>query len=216
MTEQRIDNGNETIVADTEAADNRAVSNGKAAEIVKAVSGFENKLAVTAKEWGVAIANATFVDGVSLDTLIGENKLAAGFASLSNGGEAGRKAKGRLNVYFSNIRKVAENWANLEKAEQDNILNGTTSIHYLADTIRKAERDAAKAEAKALAEAETEAAETPVTLNDMAVAFLAAYNAASMDERNAAFDTIADIMAAVDADTEAQGMAETETVAEAA
>jgi hypothetical protein len=207
--EKQLDDGQNTVTAsDKPEADNRAIANAKAAEIAGFITASENKLAITAKEHGVAMLRAHYRDGVSLDVLIGENKLAAGFKTLGSS-DAGKKAKSRLNNYFSTYRLLAERWSSIEDDKRNAMLNGETSPHYIAALIRKADAEAAKEAAKAEAEAE---AETPAvaTLADEALRLLALYQAASMDERNAAFDALASLFEAVDADTVAQ-QTETET-----
>jgi hypothetical protein len=218
MENQKIDQGNNTVVANPEAEDNRHKANGLAAEIVKAVLKAETALATTAKDWGHSLFRSVIIDKVSLDTLIGESKLAAGFATLG-ASEAGRKAKQRLNVYFSNARLVSERYSTLSEETQNAILNGETSIHYLASQFRDADRkalsEAKKAEAAAEAAASgvdmTDGESQPVeTLKTMAEALLAAWTdpARSDDERADAYDTIAALVAAVDASIEADAKAD--------
>lgn len=205
--EQKLDDGQNTVTAsDAITADNRSIANGLAAKIAGFITESENKLSITAKEHGVAMLRSHYRDGVSLDVLIGESKLAASFKTLGTS-DAGKKAKSRLNNYFSSYRLLAERWTTLTDEQRNGMLDGETSPHYVAALIRKADAEAAKAAAKAEADAETKA-ETP-SLVALADALLVAYQAASMDERNEAFDAIAAIMAAVDADTVAQGAAET-------
>lgn len=205
-TKTLTDNGNATVVADANATDNRHIANAKALAVVTAVMKSETALAVTAKEFGVAVFKTVYADKTAtLDTVIAENKLAAGFKALGDKGEAGRKAKGRLNVYFSNFRFMAERWEKLSQEQRDSILNGETSVHYLAATIRdeerKAEREAAKAEAAKAVDAEIEA--NRLTLNEQAAMLVEAYRNASSDERNEAFDMLATLFELVDADTKA-------------
>jgi hypothetical protein len=210
MTNEKTvtDNGNNSIVADVEATDNRHIANGKAAAIVAAIVKNETALAITAKEHGTAIFRSVYQDGQNLDTLIGESKLAAGFATLG-GSDAGKKAKQRLNVYFSNYRLVAERWNSFSDEQRANVLNATTSVHYLAAELRKADADAKRAADKAAKEAEAAANPDALTsgeagLIDAVSNVIAMYQAASMDERNLAFDALTELFALVDADTTAQ------------
>lgn len=214
MTEQSktvTDNGNNSVTADVEAVDNRHQANGFAKAIVDATMKAETAIGLTAKDWGAALFRSAINDNVSLDMLIGESKLSAGFATLGTS-EAGKKAKQRLNVYFSNARLVMERWLSLSDEQREAVLNGTTSIHYLAssfrDADRKAQAEAKKAEAAAEAAANPEAAGTEsqpnaTTLKQDAEALLARFNAASDDERNDAYDAIGALVDAMNAAIEA-------------
>jgi hypothetical protein len=204
-----VDNGNATVSGDTsETADNRHIANGKAKAIADAVMKNETALAVTAKEWGAALFRSSINDGVSLDMLIGESKLAAGFATLGTS-EAGRKAKQRLNVYFSNARLVMERFGTLSDEAKAAILSGETSIHYLASQYRDADRKAASEAKKAQAAAEAAAdgsvaangdAPATTTLAQDAEALLERFMGATDEERSDAYDAIGLL---VDAMTEA-------------
>jgi hypothetical protein len=156
----------------------------------------ETAIGLTAKNWGAALFRSSINDGVSLNMLIGESKLAAGYATLSVS-EAGRKAKQRLDVYFSNARLVEERWATLSDESKEAVLKGETSIHYLAsqfrDADRKAKTEAKKAEAAAEAAANGNAVNTPpeaTTLAQDAEALLERFMGATDDERSDAYDAI--------------------------
>jgi predicted Fe-S protein YdhL (DUF1289 family) len=230
MTEQSktlIDNGNETVTADEQSPDNRHVANAKAAEIVSAITKAESALSVTAKEHGAAMFRANKQDNVSLDVLIGESKLAAGFATLG-ATEAGKKAKSRLNVYFSNYRLVAERWEKLSDEQREGVLNGTVSAHYLAglfrDADRKAEKEAKAAAAAGEAAASPDAAnangdgtpESGLTMAQLATELLQRWTDATDDEREEALDAMALLVDAVNASTEETGEIETVEIAKAA
>lgn len=227
MFEQKlIDNGQETVVADEASTDNRHVANAKAAEIVAFVMKSETALGVTAKDWGAAIFRSVHRDNVSLDTLIGESKLAAGFATLS-ATEAGKKAKSRLNVYFSNARLVNERYSTLTDEQRDNVLNGVTSIHYMAAQFRDADNKAAKA-AKA-AETAGEAAadngaasasdglpESGMTLSQLADELLRRWIAASEAEQEEALDSVSLLIDTINSATVETGEVEEVEVKKAA
>jgi len=161
MTVQTIDTANDTVLTiDTNAPDARSKMLASASAIAALVIDSEGKLAETAKSWGHNLFRAVYVDGANMDTMIGDSKVAAGWSVLTTN-ETGKKAKARLEVYFSNARKVAEGWGAMEQAAKDDVLAGLSSIHYLAGQLRKAESDAKKAADKAakLAKAEQEAAD---------------------------------------------------------
>ncbi len=221
MTDTKIvstDNGTDTIVANANG-DYRHQANAKALAFATSVIGFEAKAAVTAKEFGSLVFNAVYVDGNNLDTIIGENKLAAGWATLATS-EAGRKAKQRLEVAFSGFRLVAERWQSLSDEQRDSVLNGSVSVLYLASEMRKADATAKREAAKAAAEAEAAASVTAIgdatakSLADMASDLLAAYQAASVEDRDAAYEAIAALFDVVNGDTDVVS-AEVETAPEA-
>lgn len=215
MTEQKIDDGINTVTAsDAPTADNRSQSNALAALIAATITKNETALAITAKDYTVAILRTVYQDGNNLDLIIKENKLAAGFKTLGVS-EAGKRAKSRLSGYFSSIRYLAENWDDIPQDKRDAMLNGETSPLHQYNVMKKAEAEADKAKAKAEAEALAPATETP-SLVAQAEALLAAYLAAGMDERNEAFDAMSAIFAAMDEDTKAQAEAETAPLAKAA
>lgn len=202
MKEQTVtDNGNNSVVSDAnETADNRHKANASALAFAKAVIKSETSLAGTAKNWGTFVFNAVYSDGNNLDTIIGENKLAAGWANLGNSDE-GRKAKQRLNTLFSGARLVAERWTTLSDEQRNGILAGTLSVLYIANELRKADAAVKAEKAKAEAAADVTAIEggtETVSLVDMAAALLAAYESASDEERADAYDTLALLFVAVD------------------
>lgn len=208
MEKQLLDNGPNTVTANEESSDNRHIANGKAAAIVAAILKSEAALSVTASEWGAALFRSVKNDNVSLDTLIGESKLAAGFATLGTT-EPGRKAKQRLNVYFSNARLVAERFDNLSSEAQAKVLDGTSSIHYLAGQFRDSDRKAAAekkaAEAAAEAAANPDAvtgdnANKPQSLLEMVDALMERWAASTDDEKADAYDAVAAFTALVNDD----------------
>jgi len=161
MTIQTIDNGADAIVTiDANAPDARSQMLSSASAIAACVIETEGKLAESAKAWGHNLFRAVYLDGLNLDGMIGDSKLAAGWQALSTN-DTGKQAKRRLEVYFSNARKVAEAWGTMEQSVKDDVLAGLSSIHYLAGQLRKAESDAKKAAEKAakLAKAEQDAAD---------------------------------------------------------
>jgi len=161
MTVQVIDTKNDgAMTIDTNAPDARSMMLASASAIAAFVIESEGKLADTAKAWGHALFRAVYVDGANMDGMIGDSKVAAGWSVLTTN-ETGKKAKARLEVYFSNARKVAEAWGGMEQAARDDVLAGLSSIHYIAGQLRKAEADAKRAADKAakLAKAEQEAAD---------------------------------------------------------
>lgn len=205
MEKTLTDNGNATVTADSsDGADSRHIANAKALAIVNAVMKAESALALTAKEHGKAVFVTVYQDkSATLDTVIAENKLAAGFKALGDS-EAGRKAKGRLNVYFSNFRFIAERWEKLSDEQRAAILNGDTSVHYLAATIRDEERKAEREAAKAAKEAEGDTVADAPSLADAAKALLEAYKLANAADRNAAYDTLVELFDIVDEHTKAE------------
>jgi hypothetical protein len=225
----QIDNGNDTIDTGKPEADARHNMLTSAAAIATFVVDSESRLAETAKAWGHSLFVAVKTDGLSLDTMIGESKLAAQWTTLTLT-EAGRKAKQRLEVYFSNARLVAEKWDGMTDDERRDILSGLSSIHYKAGLFRKAEADAKKAAKKeaarvaaekAAAEAKAEADEsgeetrqpeaTRPTLAEMVDAVLSAYQTASAEEKAEAHEFLEALFDVVNADI----AAEAATLAEA-
>lgn len=220
MTVQTIDNGNETIVIDTNAPDARSIMLASASAIAAVVIDTEGKLAESAKAWGQALFRAVYVDKAgSLDSMIGDSKVAAGWNVLAQS-EAGRKAKGRMEVYFSNARLVAETFEKMEDDKRGDILAGLSSIHYVAGQLRKAKADADKAAKKeadrvaaeaAAEKAKAEAAESndnldtrepgaaPVSLADMILSLTVALDTASDDDLAAVYDDMNALVAAYDA-----------------
>lgn len=200
-----IDTGAETAVTfDTTATDPRSAMLTAASAIAAFVIDTEGKLAATAKDWGCNLFRAVYSDGATakLDDLIGDSKVAAGWAILTTT-ETGKKAKARMEVYFSNARLVAERWGTLDDAGKAAVLAGTSSIHYLAGQFRKADADAKKAAKKAADTAAAEAAKlaepaAPVSLADMLAGLLLAIDAASDDELSAIHDDISAVVAAYD------------------
>jgi hypothetical protein len=211
-----IDNGNEAVTLNPVLQDARSIMLSSASDIAKIVADSEGKLADTAKTWGHNLFRAVYTDKVSsLDGLIGDSKTAAGWATLSLT-DIGKKAKGRLEVYFSNARLVAEKWESLDQAERDAILAGTSSIHYVAGQFRKVAADALK-EANKVAKAAKKAADdataaqpdtsegapaptAPVVVSfaDMVANMVAAIGDATDDELTAAYDGFAAMIAAFD------------------
>lgn len=160
MTVTVIDNGMDNAVTmDTTATDPRKAMLTAAGAIASTVIDVEGKLAQSAKDWGCNLYRLVKAEGskVSIDDAIGDSKVAAGWAILTTT-DAGKKAKARLEVYFSNARLVAERWNGMDDAAKAAVLAGTSSIHYLAGQFRKADADAKKAAKKAAATAEAEAA----------------------------------------------------------
>ena len=211
MTVQTIDTANDTVLTiDSSAPDARSQMLSSASAIAACVIETEGKLAETAKSWGHNLFRAVYVDNLNLDSMIGDSKVAAGWSVLSTN-DTGKKAKSRLEVYFSNARKVAEAWGTLEQSVKDDVLAGLSSIHYLAGQLRKAESDAKKAadkEAKRLkAEQEAEAAKAeangngPVQSEDIvpvdAVDAITALTVAMSDMSDDDFASIAADMAAL-------------------
>lgn len=149
MTIAIIDNGTDNaITVDTDALDARSIMLASAASIASTVVKVEGELAATAKTWGANLFSLAFpaddVKPVALDTLIGDSKLATGWATLTHS-EAGTQAKRKLEVYFSNARLVAESFESLTDDEKRDIRAGLVSIHYKAGLIRKAAADAKRA-----------------------------------------------------------------------
>lgn len=213
------DNGNNVVIANASPdADNRHIANAKAAAIVKAILLSETALAVTAKDWGSALFRSVHNDKVSLDTLIGESKLSAGFATLG-ASEAGKKAKQRMEVYFSNARLVNEGFSTMTDEAQAAILNGESSIHYIAGQIRDANRKALAAAKKAEAAGEAAADASAAVTTDEAETLLQrvdalrnAWAAATDDERSTAYDSVSALFDEVNASIEAATSGEGETV----
>lgn len=167
MTVTTIDIDADTAMTiDTNAPDARSQMLASASAIAACVIETEGKLAETAKAWGHALFRAVYVDNANLDSMIGDSKVAAGWSVLTTT-DTGKKAKARLEVYFSNARKVAEAWGAMEQTAKDEVLAGLSSIHYLAGQLRKAEADAKKAATKAakLAKAEQEAEDAKAEAN---------------------------------------------------
>jgi hypothetical protein len=209
MTIQTIDTANDTVLTiDANAPDARSKMLASASAIAALVIDSEGKLAETAKSWGHNLFRAVYVDNANMDTMIGDSKVAAGWSVLTTN-ETGKKAKARLEVYFSNARKVAEAWGGMEQAARDDVLAGLSSIHYLAGQLRKAESDAKKAADKAvkLAKAEQEAADAKAVVDagptgdDIvpvdAVDAITALTVAMSDMSDADFASIAADMAAL-------------------
>lgn len=220
-----IDTPNDTaIVIDTAAPDARSMMLASAASLVATTLDMEGKLADTAKAWGANVFTLAYpaddAKPVTLDALIGDSKMAAGWATLATT-EAGKKAKSRMEVYFSNARLVAETFDTLSDDDKRDIRAGVSSIHYRAGLIRKAASDAKKAatkeaarvaaeqaaaDAKALAETSTDEATNPApepapvaTLADMLAAVTAAIADASEADLNDAYDAVGALVAAYDA-----------------
>lgn len=161
-------NATDAITVDATAPDARSIMLASAASIAAFVVETEGKLADSGKAWGHALFTAVYADKVSsLDGLIGDSKVAAGWQSLTLT-DAGKKAKARLEVYFSNARLVAERWEGMSDDQRREVLAGLSSIHYLAGQFRKADADAKKAADKAakLAQAETDAAKAAAEANE--------------------------------------------------
>jgi len=234
MTVQTLDVGrDEAMTIDTNAPDARSMMLASASAIAAFVIESEGKLADTAKAWGHALFRAVYIDGANMDSMIGDSKVAAGWSVLTTN-DVGKKAKARLEVYFSNARKVAEAWGAMAEEAKADVLAGLSSIHYLAGQLRKAESDAKKAADKAakLAKAEQEAADAkaeadtngPLTTDDVARVecnSLADIMALAMDmlanaddaETLAASDAVAAFTAAYDARVNAALAAEPEAIA---
>jgi hypothetical protein len=212
MTVTVIDTNNTdgAITVDTNATDHRSMMLASAASLVATTLDMEGKLSDTAKAWGASVFTLAYPADpsdkpVTLDTLIGDSKMAAGWATIG-ATDAGKKAKSRMEVYFSNARLVAESFDSLSDDDKRDIRNGLSSVHYRAGLIRKAASDAKKAAAKETARLEAEAlaaaskaeADAPATASD--------------DELNDAYEGMATLTAAYDARINAA----TETVAIAA
>lgn len=231
MTVITVDAPNDTLLTiDNNAPDARSIMLASASAIASTVIETEGKLSESAKAWGHNLFRAVYVDGMNLDTMIGDSKLAAGWQALTQS-DIGKQAKRRLEVYFSNARKVAENWNKLGDDVQKDVLTGLASIHYLANKLTKAaadEKKAADKEAKRI-KAEQEAADAkaeiaPVDLSgddivpvDAGDAILALTVAVS-DMSDADFDSIANDMAALIAayDKRVAAMADAEIAAKQA
>lgn len=220
MTVIAIDTGTETAVTfDTAGTDARNAMLTAAGVIATTVIDVEGKLAQSAKDWGCNLFRLVYADGstVRLDDAIGDSKVAAGWNVLTTT-DVGKKAKARLEVYFSNARLVAERWSGIDDAGKAAVLAGTSSIHYLAGQFRKADADAKKAAKKAAATAEAEAAKLaeaaagapsgtaptesnaiPAGMSDAIASLIDLIANASDDDLNANYDGIAAIVAAYDA-----------------
>lgn len=151
MTAIVIDiNATDALTIDPRAPDARSIMLASAASLVSTVVAVEGTLAETAKTWGANVFTLAYptddAKPVTLDALIGDSKVAAGWASLT-ATDAGKKAKARMEVYFSNARLVAETFDTLSDDDKRDIRGGVSSIHYRAGLIRKAAADA-KAAAK--------------------------------------------------------------------
>lgn len=225
MTVTVIDTANDTaLTIDTNAPDARSMMLASAASLAATIIGVEGTLADTAKAWGANVFTLAYpaddTKPVTLDALIGDSKMAAGWATLATT-DAGKKAKSRLEVYFSNARLVAETFDALSDDDKRDIRAGVSSIHYRAGLIRKAAADAkraadketkrlaaeqAAADAKADADAAASAASAPepeaapvVSIADMLAALLVAIDAAGDDELSATYDDMGAVVAAYDA-----------------
>ena len=224
MTVTVIDTNNTdgAITIDTNAPDHRSLMLASAANLVATTLDMEGKLADTAKAWGASVFTLAFPastddKAVDLNTLIGDSKMAAGWATIG-ATDAGKKAKSRMEVYFSNARLVAETFDSLSDDDKRDIRNGLSSVHYRAGLIRKAASDAKKAATKEAARVEAEAlaaaskaeadapgtdaaTPTPVvrTLADVLAEALAMIADASDTDLNFAYPTIDAVVAAFDA-----------------
>jgi Zn-dependent M16 (insulinase) family peptidase len=208
-----IDNGNDSIDVTGEALDNRSQMLASAALIVSQTVAAEAKIGETAKTWGHSLFSAVYRDNANLDALIGDSKVAAGWNNLS-ASEGGRKAKQRMEVYFSNARLVAERWNMLTDEQREAVLNGLSSIHYLAGQFRKADADAKKAakkaeEAKVAAQQAAEGGSVSTdetgeadTLETAVMRLIDRYQAATVEERDAAYDALALLFETVNGDAE--------------
>lgn len=163
----QIDNGAETVTIDANAPDARSIMLASANAIAQLSLEAESNIAESAKAWGTALFRAVHVDGLQMDALIGDTKIAAGWTTLATTAD-GKKTKGRFEVYFSNARLVNENWQRFSDAERADMLNGLSSIHYQAGKLRKAESDAKREAAKEAKRKEAEAAQaaTPAPATD--------------------------------------------------
>lgn len=223
MTVQILDiaGTDNALTVDTDATNPHSVMIASAASIVSTVVKVEGQLAVTAKAWGASLFTLAFPadesKAIKLDTLIGDSKIAAGWATLT-ATDAGKEAKRKLEVYFSNARLVAESFESFSEDEQRDIRNGLVSIHYKAGLMRKATADAAKAAKKeearlaaekAASEASTDAAASasdvtatapaPVSLVEMFANMTSAIESATDDELTGAYEAMAAMVAAYDA-----------------
>lgn len=208
-----IDNGTDSVDVTGTLLDNRSQLLASAALIVSQTVEAEGRIGETAKAWGKSVFAAVYQDNANLDSLIGDSKIAAGWTTLS-ASEGGRKAKQRLDVYFSNARLVAERWTTLSDEQRAAVLDGTSSIHYLAGQFRKADADAKKAAKKAEEAAAAAAAAgdsatdanvpepAPVTLEAQVLALIDAYQAATVEQREAAYPALALLLETVNSDAE--------------
>jgi hypothetical protein len=161
---QVIDNGStDALSFDPAAPDARSIMLASAASLVSTVIDVEGKLADTAKAWGANVFTLAYpaddAKPVTLDALIGDSKVAASWGTLATT-DAGKKAKSRMEVYFSNARLVAESFDSLSDDDKRDIRAGISSIHYRAGLIRKAASEAKKAARKEADRVEAEAAAT--------------------------------------------------------
>lgn len=131
-------------LANVVVADDRSEMLTAARAIVSTIVNSEVALGDSAKAWGHRLFRMCYLDNADMNALIGDTKTVADWASLS-ASDAGRKVKGRMEVYFSNARTVAEAWNGLTEDARRDMLNGTSSIHYVAGQLRKAASDAKKA-----------------------------------------------------------------------
>lgn len=217
MTVIAIDVGTENALTfDPAAPDARSIMLSSAAALVATTLDMEGKLSETAKTWGANVFSLAYpaddAKPVTLDTLIGDSKVAAGWSSLTTT-EAGKKAKARMEVYFSNARLVAETFEALSDDDKRDIRAGISSIHYRAGLIRKAAADAKKAAKKeaervaaeqAASDSKAEADAPPATVvtttfADALAALTALVVDASDDDLNANYDAFAALVASFDA-----------------
>lgn len=219
--DKAIDKGNDVVVVEAAPLDARSKMLASAARIVEQSVEAESAIGETAKQWGFNLFVAVYQDNANMDSLIGDSKVASGWQHLSSS-EAGRKAKGRMEVYFSNARLVAERWSQLSDEQREQVLAGLSSIHYLAGQFRKADADAKKAAKKAAeleaakvaaSESGTDAATVeaaPPSLESMVLALIDAYQVASVEEREAAYPAFALLVEQVNGDAEVVEQAEVE------
>lgn len=218
MTVSVIDTNNTdgVLVIDTNAPDARSLMLTSAAALVATTLEMEGKLSDTAKAWGANVFTLAYPADdskpVTLDALIGDSKMAAQWSSLTNT-DAGKKAKARMEVYFSNARLVAETFESLSDDDKRDIRAGVSSIHYRAGLIRKAASDAKKLATKEAARVAAEQAaadskvealapvEVPVVASfaDAVAALTNLVVNASDDDLNANYDAFSALVAAFDA-----------------
>lgn len=216
----KIDNGSDTVITDGKDTSFRSQMLASVATLAAASIRAEQRLGDTAKAWGHNLFAAVYTDGGNMDDLIGQSKLAAGWKTLSTS-EAGRKTKQRLDVYFSNARLVAERFSTLTDEQRADVLNGKSSIHYLASEFRKADaviRKAAKAtEAAEKASEAADGADAPpvpesidvatLTLSQLGEMILNRYQLATDEEKSEAHPAFELLFDAFNADIEAAAMA---------
>jgi len=219
MTVSVIDTNNTdgVLVIDTNAPDARSMMLTSAAALVATTLEMEGKLSDTAKAWGANVFTLAYpaddTKPVTLDALIGDSKMAAQWSQLTNT-DAGKKAKARMEVYFSNARLVAETFESLSDDDKRDIRAGVSSIHYRAGLIRKAASDAKKLATKEAARvaAEQAAADSKVealvpatsepvarTLADVLAEAMAMIGTASDADLDASYDAVSALVAAFDA-----------------